>query len=195
MRKLIIAASVAVVSMLSTEVFAQTATDSTRKDTTKTQTATTTTAAPAASSDVTGVISGSADYANLTASIKAANLETALKDAGPYTVFAPNDAGFSKLPKTRTDSLMKNPAALSKILKTHVVSGKYTKADIITALKAGKGKATLKTLNGDNLTLSVNDKSNLQLTDAAGNTSLVTSFDMTATNGVVHGLNAPLIKP
>ena len=146
-----------------------------------------------ASNDIVGVLMSTTDFAPLAMAVKSADLETTLKGPGPFTVFAPNDVAFSKIPKPTMDELMKDHAKLAKILKYHVVAGKYTKADIIKALGAGKGKAILKTVDGENLTLSVNDKSNLQIVDAKGNASLVISFDTMASNGVIHGLNGVLM--
>jgi uncharacterized surface protein with fasciclin (FAS1) repeats len=164
-----------------------------QKDTTKSTT--TTPAAPQApTGDIVSVLTASADYATFALTIRSANLEATLKGAGPYTVFAPDNTAFSKLPQGKLDSLMKDPAKLSAILKEHVVAGTFTKADIIKALTMGKGKATLKTIDGQTLTLSVFEQKNLQVTDALGNSALVTSFDLPATNGTIHGLNTVLTK-
>ncbi len=78
------------------------------------------------------------------------------------------------------------------MLKGHVVTGKYAKADIIKALNAGKGKATLTTIDGQTLTLSVTADKKLQLANAAGNTAQVVLYDLVGANGVVNGLNAVL---
>lgn len=194
MKKSVLIAIVSLATgILSNKAIAQTQQqDTTKKDTTNAAPATP--AAPsAASGDVVGVLSSSTDYAPFALAIKNADLETTLKAAGPFTIFAPNDVAFSKVPKPTMDELMKDHAKLAKVLKYHVVAGKYTKADIIKALGAGKGKAVLKTIDGESLTLSVNDKSNLQITDAKGNAALVIAFDLMATNGVVHGLNGVLM--
>jgi len=182
------------IGFLSTHAIAQTQQqDTTKRDTTN-KTAPASTAAPsAASGDVVGVLSSSTTFAPMALAIKNADLEATLKGAGPFTVFAPNDVAFSKVPKPTMDDLMKDHAKLARVLKYHVVAGKYTKTDIIKALSAGKGKAVLKTIDGDTLTLSVNDKSNLQITDAKGNAALVISFDTMASNGVIHGLNSVLM--
>lgn len=194
MKKSVLIAIVSLATgILSNKAIAQTQQqDTTKKDTTNAAPATP--AAPsAASGDVVGVLSSSTDYAPFALAIKNADLETTLKAAGPFTIFAPNDVAFSKVPKPTMDELMKDHAKLAKVLKYHVVAGKYTKTDIIKALGAGKGKAVLKTIDGESLTLSVNDKSNLQITDAKGNAALVIAFDLMATNGVVHGLNGVLM--
>jgi uncharacterized surface protein with fasciclin (FAS1) repeats len=176
------------IGFLSNQAFAQTQ-DTTKKDTAKTTAAPAATSTTAASSDVVGVMATSTNYAPMALAIKSAQLEPTLQAPGPFTIFAPNDVAFSKLPKAQFDALMKDPAKFAPILKYHVVAGKYTKTDIIKALGAGKGKADLKTIDGQTLHLSVNDKSNLQIVDAKGNAVLVTSFDTEASNGVVHGIN------
>jgi len=188
---LIAVASVAI-GFFSTQAMAQTQ-DTTKKDTAKTTAAPAATSTAAASGDVVGVMATSTNYAPMALAIKSAQLEPTLQAPGPFTIFAPNDVAFSKLPKAQFDALMKDPAKFAPILKYHVVAGKYTKADIIKALGAGKGKADLKTIDGQTLHLSVNDKSNLQITDAKGNAVLVTAFDTEASNGVVHGINGVMM--
>ncbi|MGZ3810786.1 MAG: fasciclin domain-containing protein [Mucilaginibacter sp.] len=178
-------------SLISNSLFAQAPKDTTKSTTTTT---TTTTAPQTATGDIVSVLTSSPDYATFELGVKSANLETTLKGAGPFTVFAPNNTGFSKLPQGKLDSLMKDPTKLATVLKGHVVAGKYSKADIIKALSAGKGKTTLKTIDGQILTLSVFEQKNLQITDAQGNSALVTSFDLPATNGTIHGLNGVLTK-
>lgn len=188
-KSVLIAVASLAIGFLSTNAIAQTQ----QTDTTKTAPASTPAAPAAATGDVVGVLSSTTDFAPLALAIKSADLEATLKGPGPFTVFAPNDVAFSKIPKPTMDDLMKDHAKLAKLLKYHVVAGKYTKADIIKALSAGKGKAVLKTIDGDALTLSVNDKSNLQIVDAKGNAALVISFDTMASNGVIHGLNGVLM--
>ena len=149
--------------------------------------------APAAGGgDAVASLTSSDNYTALSIAIRAAGLAETLEGAGPYTIFAPTNEAFGKIPSAQLDALMKDPAKLAAVLKGHVISGKMMKADVIKALTTGKGKATLKTLDGQDLTLSVaNGK--LQLADAAGNTALVTAFDLAASNGVIHGLNAVLV--
>ena len=191
-KSVLIAVASLFIGALSNNAIAQTQQQDTTKHDTAAQ-ASPASPAAAASGDLVSVLSTSTDFAPLALAIKSADLEATLKGAGPYTLFAPNDVAFSKVPKPTMDELTKDHAKLAKILKYHVVAGKYTKADIIKALSAGKGKAVLKTIDGDSLTLSVNDKSNLQITDAKGNAALVISFDTMASNGVVHGLNGLLM--
>ncbi|MET3499065.1 MULTISPECIES: fasciclin domain-containing protein [Mucilaginibacter] len=187
-KSVLIAVASLAIGFLSNKAIAQTQ-DTTKKDTAKTTAAPAATSTAAASGDVVGVMATSTNYAPMALAIKSAQLEPTLQAAGPFTIFAPNDVAFSKLPKAQFDALMKDPAKFAPILKYHVVAGKYTKTDIIKALGAGKGKADLKTIDGQTLHLSVNDKSNLQITDAKGNAVLVTAFDTEASNGVVHGIN------
>jgi uncharacterized surface protein with fasciclin (FAS1) repeats len=138
--------------------------------------------------DLDATVANVADLSTLTAAIKAANLDATLQGPGPYTVFAPGNSAFSAIPKTRLDSLMKDPAKLATLVKAHVVVGKYDKAAIIKALTNATKSATLKTIDGQTITIAVVDKK-LQLKDAQGNTAEVTSFDTPASNGVIHGVN------
>jgi len=153
-------------------------------------------AAPAAqaSGDVVASLTSSDNYTALSIALRAAGLSETLEGAGPYTVFAPTNEAFGKIPSAQLDALIKDPAKLATVLKFHIVSGKYTKADLIKALGASKErKTTLKTLDGENLTLAV-VSGKLQLSDDHGNTAQVTAFDLPATNGTVHGLNAVLMS-
>jgi len=155
------------------------------------------TAAPAAKADsakdIVATLTNVAEESTLVTAVKTANLETDLKGPGPFTVLAPNNDAFNSIPKGKLDSMMKDPTKLAVTLKAHVISGKYDKAALIKALTDGKGKATLKTVDGQTLTLSVKDKK-LAITDAQGTTVEVTSFDTPATNGVIDGVNGVLMS-
>lgn len=186
-KSLLIVAASLVACFTASQTFAQTQ-DTTKKNTT---TPTTTTAA-APTLDVAAILSASADYATASAAVKAAGVENDLKATGPFTVFAPNNVAFSKLPAGKLDSLMKDPTKLAALIKGHVVTGHYGKAEIIKALTTGKGKATLNTIDGQTLTLSISPTKTLQLTNAAGNSAEVVLYDMMGTNGVVNGINAVL---
>ncbi|MES2266718.1 MAG: fasciclin domain-containing protein [Bacteroidota bacterium] len=188
MKRSILMVGALVLSLTATSAFAQVQ-DTTKKTTT---TATATTATADGASDVVGALASNADYSTALADVKAAGLDATLKTGGPYTIFAPNNAAFSALPQAQQDSLTKDPAKLATVLKGHVVTGKYAKADIIKALNAGKGKATLTTIDGQTLTLSVTADKKLQLANAAGNTAQVILYDLVGANGVVNGLNAVL---
>ncbi|TFF36355.1 fasciclin domain-containing protein [Mucilaginibacter psychrotolerans] len=192
-RSIFMAAAVIAIGFTTSSVFAQTTQDTTRKTTTTTST--TTAAAADGASDVVGALASNADYSTALAAVKAAKLDSVLKAGGPYTIFAPNNISFGNLPAGKLDSLLKDPVTLATLLKGHVVMGKYGKKEIIAALTAGKGKATVTTLDGQPLTLSlVSNK--LQLTNAAGSTAQVTLFDLIGANGVVNGLNGILMpKP
>jgi uncharacterized surface protein with fasciclin (FAS1) repeats len=156
------------------------------------QTAPAPAAAATPNTDVVGTLSGNPDYNASALAIRAANLSATLKGAGPYTIFAPSNTAFSNISPDKLDALMKDPAALATILKGHVVSGKYGKAELIKALASGT--ATLTTLDGQKLTLAVNEKKHLELTDAQGNKAQVIAFDMLGNNGVAIGIDAVLTK-
>ena len=133
----------------------------------------------------------SKDHTTLVAAVKAAGLVETLQSAGPFTVFAPTNEAFSKLPKGTVESLLKpeNLKTLQTILTYHVVSGRMSSQDIAKAIKMGKGKATLKTVSGGILIASMKGK-NLILTDENGNMSMVTIADVNQSNGVIHVVNA-----
>ena len=133
----------------------------------------------------------SKDHTTLVAAVKAAGLVETLQSAGPFTVFAPTNEAFSKLPKGTVESLLKpeNLKTLQTILTYHVVSGRMSSLDIAKAIKMGKGKATLKTVSGGVLIASLKGK-NLILTDENGNMSMVTIADVNQSNGVIHVVNA-----
>jgi len=147
----------------------------------------------AASGDLLVTMSANPDYEAMAIALRAANLGATLKGAGPYTVFAPNTIAFSNISSDKLDALMKDPAALATVLKGHIVTGKYDKAAILAALRA-TGKATLKTLDNQTLTLGVNEAKNLILTDSQGNTVKVVAFDILGSNGVIIGVDGILTK-
>ena len=193
MKKSILIAATLVIGLLSNNVFAQTQPTDTAKKTTTTTTTTTTATDTTSKKDIVATLANVASETTFSAAIKTANLETDLKAAGPFTVLAPSNDDFAALPKGKLDSLMKDPAKAAIILKAHVISGLYDKAAFIKALTAGKGTATLKTIDGQTLTLSVKDKK-LAITDSQGNIVEVTSFDTLCTNGVIDGINGVLMS-
>ena len=134
---------------------------------------------------------GSKDHTTLVAALKAASLVTTLEGKGPFTVFAPTNAAFDKLPAGTVATLLKpeNVKKLQAILTYHVVAGKLDSAAIAKAIKAGKGKATVKTVNGASLVASMKGK-DLILTDANGGVAKVISADAMQPNGVVHVIDA-----
>ena len=144
--------------------------------------------------DVVDIAIGSADHTTLVAAVKAADLVATLKGAGPFTVFAPTNEAFAKLPEGTVESLLKpeNKAQLTKILTYHVVAGNIDAAGVMAAIKSGKGKAVLTTLSGGKLTASV-DKGKVKLTDESGNSVFVTATDLKGTNGIVHVIDGVLL--
>lgn len=136
--------------------------------------------------------------ATLTKLVTAADLATTLSGPGPFTVFAPSDEAFTRLPAGALDTLMKPEAkpTLATILKYHVVSGAVTSDQLKQKITAGGGKAVLTTLAGQPLTASLGPNGNIELTDTAGSKAYVDQADVKATNGVVHltnGMSVPKI--
>lgn len=129
----------------------------------------------------------SADHTTLVAAVKAAGLVETLQSAGPFTVFAPTNAAFGKLPAGTVETLVKpeNKATLTKILTYHVVAGKFDAKAIAALIKEGNGTATLKTVAGGVLKASMKGKK-LILTDEKGGMSVVTIADVFQSNGVIH---------
>ena len=136
----------------------------------------------------------SQDHTTLVAAVKAAGLVDTLEGPGPFTVFAPTNEAFAKLPAGTVDNLLKpeNKAMLVKILTYHVVPGRITASDLMKQIKAGGGKATLKTVNGEDLTAMMNGK-HIVLTDAKGDTSTVTIANVFQSNGVIHVVDTVLL--
>ncbi len=137
--------------------------------------------------DIVDIASGSKDHTTLVAAVKAADLVATLKGKGPFTVFAPTNAAFAKLPAGTVENLLKpeNKATLVSILTYHVVSGNVDAASVMAAIKAGKGTAVLTTVQGGKLTGSL-DKGKVKLTDEKGNSVFVTATDLKGSNGVIH---------
>ncbi|MCR4032125.1 MULTISPECIES: fasciclin domain-containing protein [Flavobacterium] len=130
----------------------------------------------------------------LVAAVKAAGLVETLQGKGPFTVFAPTNEAFAKLPAGTIDNLLKpeNIKTLQIILTYHVVAGKMNASDIAKTIKAGKGKASLKTVSGGTLTAWMEGK-DLYITDENGNKSKVTISDVNLSNGVIHVVDAVLL--
>ena len=133
----------------------------------------------------------SKDHTTLVAAVKAAGLVETLSGKGPFTVFAPTNAAFAKLPKGTVETLLKpeNKATLQGVLTYHVVAGKMDSKKIASAIKAGNGKAVLTTVQGGKLTASMSGKK-LVLTDENGAKSTVTIADVYQSNGVIHVVDA-----
>jgi uncharacterized surface protein with fasciclin (FAS1) repeats len=129
----------------------------------------------------------SADHTTLVAAVKAAGLVATLKGAGPFTVFAPTNAAFDKLPAGTIDALLKpeNKEMLTKILTYHVIAGNYDSKKLSKLIKKGNGTVTLKTVSGGNLMAMMNGNG-VVLRDKKGNTSTVQITDVRQSNGVIH---------
>jgi uncharacterized surface protein with fasciclin (FAS1) repeats len=136
----------------------------------------------------------SKDHTTLVAAVKAAGLVATLSSAGPFTVFAPTNEAFNKLPAGTVDNLVKpeNKATLTKILTYHVVAGKLSAADLWAKVKAGMGKAELSTVSGGKLTVMAQGKK-LYLADEKGGKSWITIADVNQSNGVIHVVNTVLM--
>ena len=136
----------------------------------------------------------SKDHTTLVAAVKAAGLVETLEGKGPFTVFAPTNEAFAKLPAGTVDTLLKpeNKATLVKILTYHVVSSDYTAADLMKMVKAGHGKAMLKTVEGDPLTLSENG-THLYVSGEKSGVAEVTIANVKQSNGVIHVINSVLL--
>jgi len=134
------------------------------------------------------------DHKTLVAAVKAAGLVETLEGAGPFTVFAPTDEAFGKLPAGTVDNLIKpaNKATLIKILTYHVVAGKLSAADLLTKVKEGKGKAELSTVSGGTLVV-MSQGAKLYLVDEKGGKSWITIADVNQSNGIIHVVNTVLM--
>jgi uncharacterized surface protein with fasciclin (FAS1) repeats len=137
----------------------------------------------------------SKDHTTLVAAVKAAGLVDTLEGAGPFTVFAPTNAAFAKLPAGTVDTLLKpeNKATLTKVLTYHVVPGRMTATGLMKAIKEGEGEARLKTVAGDTLTVKQAGPGKLTVTDAKGDVANVTIADVLQSNGVIHVIDTVLL--
>jgi uncharacterized surface protein with fasciclin (FAS1) repeats len=137
----------------------------------------------------------SKDHTTLVAAVKAAGLVGTLEGAGPFTVFAPTNAAFAKLPAGTVDTLLKpeNKATLTKVLTYHVVPGRMTAVSLMKAVKDGEGEAHLKTVAGEDLTVKQAGPGKLTVTDAKGDVANVTIADVLQSNGVIHVVDTVLL--
>jgi len=136
----------------------------------------------------------SKDHTTLVAAVKAGGLVDTLEGPGPFTVFAPTNEAFAALPAGTVQSLLKpeNKATLDKILTYHVVPGRYDSETLDSDIRDGGGKAILKTVEGENLTVTGHGK-DLMVTDDKGNTAKVTIADVFQSNGVIMVVNKVLM--
>jgi uncharacterized surface protein with fasciclin (FAS1) repeats len=137
----------------------------------------------------------SKDHTTLVAAVKAAGLVDTLEGAGPFTVFAPTNEAFAKLPKGTVQSLLmpENKDKLVAVLTYHVVPGRLTAQDLAAKVDEMGGKAMLKTVQGEDLTVERRGRSNLTVTDAKGDVALITIPNVMQSNGVIHVINKVLI--
>lgn len=147
------------------------------------------------SKDIVDNAVNSADHTTLVAAVKAAGLVDTLKGKGPFTVFAPTNAAFAKLPAGTVDTLVKpeSKASLTKILTYHVVPGKYDFNALQGAIKKGNGKAELSTASGGKLMFHMNGMHNIVAMDEAGNTANISTYDVYQSNGVINVVDSVLM--
>lgn len=133
-------------------------------------------------------------HTTLVAAVKAAGLVDTLNGPGPFTVFAPTNAAFDKLPEGTVANLVKpeNKEELTKILTYHVVPGRISSKQLMRMIKKGHGKAVLKTVQGEDLTATMSD-GHIMLTDAKGDTATITTADVFQSNGVIHVIDTVLM--
>jgi len=141
--------------------------------------------------NIVGVAAANADFSTLVTAVTAAGLVETLSSEGPFTVFAPNNAAFAKLPEGTVETLLKpeNLDKLKAVLTYHVVSGKFDAATVIDAINKNNGKYTVTTVQGGTIVLSLTD-GKVILTDANGGTSTVILADVAASNGVIHAIDS-----
>ena len=147
-----------------------------------------------ASKDIIDNAVNSKDHTTLVAAVKAAGLVETLKGPGPFTVFAPTNAAFAALPAGTVDTLLKpeSKPTLTKVLTYHVVSGKMDATALMAAVKAGNGKAMLKTVSGGTLTATSNGSA-VMVMDESGGTANVAIADVIQSNGVIHVVDKVLL--
>jgi uncharacterized surface protein with fasciclin (FAS1) repeats len=144
-----------------------------------------------AATTIVDVAAGNPDFSTLVAAVQAAGLVETLSGDGPFTVFAPTNAAFDKLPAGTVDGLLKpeNVEKLKGLLTYHVLAGKFDAAAVTDAITQGKGKYTVTTVQGQKIDLSIKD-GKVVLTDANGKTSTVVAADVAASNGVIHAIDS-----
>ncbi|PQJ81379.1 fasciclin domain-containing protein [Polaribacter glomeratus] len=141
--------------------------------------------------NIVGVAASNENFTTLVAAVKAAGLVETLSSAGPFTVFAPTNAAFDKLPEGTVATLLQpeNKATLTSILTYHVVAGKFDAAAVVVAIKANNGAFTVTTVQGGKLVASLMD-GKVMLKDEKGNMSTVVIADVAASNGVIHAIDS-----
>jgi uncharacterized surface protein with fasciclin (FAS1) repeats len=147
-----------------------------------------------AQSDIIDLTVTSKDHTTLVTALKAAGLVSTLKEDGPYTIFAPTNEAFDKLPPKQLANLLnlENKATLASILSYHVIAGSLTETEIINKIKLENGSFTLQTVNGQQLVATLKDNS-IVISDTTGHTSLITNTDIKGENGIIHVVDTVLI--
>ena len=142
------------------------------------------------SATIVGVAASNENFTTLVAAVKAADLVSTLNSEGPFTVFAPTNDAFAKLPDGTVETLLKaeNKGTLTSILTYHVVAGEFKAADVLAAIKKNNGSFTIPTVNGEKLTASLKN-GKVMLKDTKGNYSTVILTDVDASNGVIHAID------
>ncbi len=144
--------------------------------------------------DVVDIAIGSADHTTLVAAVQAADLAATLKSEGPFTVFAPTNDAFAKLPAGTVESLLEpaNKDQLAKILTYHVISGNLDAASVIAAINEGNGNVELTTVSGGKINASI-ENGRVKLTDESGGSAFVTATDLKGSNGVIHVIDGVVL--
>lgn len=144
--------------------------------------------------DVVDIAIGSEDHTTLVAAVKAAGLVETLKGEGPFTIFAPTNAAFEKLPEGTVAMLLKpeSKATLTKVLTYHVIAGELDSKAVVAAIEAGNGAATVETLSGGQLKAMLVD-GKVWLEDENGGKAQVTAVDLRGENGIIHVIDAVVL--
>lgn len=139
---------------------------------------------------IVGVASSNDQFSTLVTAVAAADLVRTLESTGPFTVFAPTNEAFEKLPTGTVETLLKaeNKDQLTSILVYHVIAGEYRAEDVIKAIKDNDGTFTAQTVEGSTIVFSLNEGA-VVLTDVNGNASTVITADVNASNGVIHAID------
>ncbi|NRB49033.1 MAG: fasciclin domain-containing protein [Saprospiraceae bacterium] len=147
-----------------------------------------------AEKDVVDIAIGSTDHTTLVAAVKAAGLVETLKSDGPFTIFAPTNAAFDKLPEGTVATLLKpeNKGQLTSVLTYHVVNGKLDSGAVVDAIKKGNGKVEVTTIQGGTLTAMMKDGA-VWLKDENGGMAKITAVDLEGTNGTIHVIDSVVL--
>ena len=143
--------------------------------------------------NIVEVASSAGSFNTLIQAVQAAGLQETLEGPGPFTVFAPTDEAFAKLPAGTVESLLADTAQLTKVLTYHVVPGRMNAVSLMKAVKDGEGQAKLKTVSGDWLIVKQAGPGKLSVTDAKGDVAMVTIGDVMQSNGVIHVIDTVLL--